>query len=107
MHLLGRCQRGGGVVVVALVAAGCSLVAARFRAEPTFFPLTPLSHWEYAVQRRDGRESFRFIATVKPDEFQAQDGRRCRVVDERYTDVGGDERFPIVYCNEGGYLHRV
>ncbi len=37
----------------------------------------------------------------------APNGHACRIVDERYTDVSAAERFPIVYCAEGGFLHRV
>ena len=108
MHALARLQRRCGVAV-ALFGAGCSVVAAsRGRgADTSFFPLAPLSHWEYVVTRQGGHDTFHFVATVQPDDFRAQDGRRCRVVDERYGDVGPAERFPVVYCREGGYLHRV
>jgi hypothetical protein len=96
------------VGILALAAIGCSAVARQHReAETSFFPLEPRSRWEYVVSRRAGRESFRFVATVRQDEFHGADGRACRIVDERYTDVSEAERFPIVYCAEGGFLHRV
>ena len=34
-------------------------------------------------------------------------GHGCRIVDERYGDRPAGERYPIVYCAEGGFLHRV
>ncbi len=83
-------------------------MTARVRdAQPDFFPLTPLSSWEYAVTRQAGSERVRFIATVQPREFMTPDGRGCTIVDERYSDLNGGERFPVVYCVEGGYLHRL
>lgn len=102
-----RLRRVCGAVIV-LAAAGCGVAVRHGRdTETSFFPLAPRSHWEYVVSRRAGRESFRFVATVRQDEFHAADGRACRIVDERYTDVSEAERFPVVYCAEGGFLHRV
>jgi hypothetical protein len=108
MHALVRWRRRCGVMI-ALLGAGCSVaVSSRSKGvDASFFPLTPLSRWEYVVHQRGRSATFRFVATVNPDDFRSEDGRTCRVVDERYTDVGEEERFPIVYCNEGGYLHRV
>jgi hypothetical protein len=106
----GHLRRLRGVVLLAAAASGCGPTAAVPRhhgLRESFFPLTPNSQWEYAVSRRAGSERFRFIATVKQDEFLAADGRSCRIVDERYTDVSGNVRFPVVYCTEGGFLHRV
>ncbi len=87
-------------------AAGCAL--ATLRPAPfdrDFFPLAPNSHWEYAVSRYGGSERFRFAATVRSNDFHTADGRRCPIVDEQYG--GTTERFPIVYCTESGFLHRI
>jgi len=54
-----------------------------------------------------GSQRFRFIATVRQNAFVDPEGRACRIVDERYTDVSAGQTVPIVYCIEGGYLHRV
>ena len=96
--------------VVGLVVAlgGCAAVGVRQGdATVDFFPLLPNSSWEYAVSRRAGAERFLFMATVRQDEFVPTNGRPCRIVDERYTDASEGQRFPIVYCSEGGFLHRV
>ena len=95
-------------VLVAVLAAGCARIATRGpHAVDDFFPLSPASTWEYVVSRRGGADTFRFVATVRPDAFVRADGRTCRIVDERYTDVSAGERFPVVYCSDGGFLHRV
>ena len=90
------------------ILSGCSAVAAR-RATPRadFFPLVPRSRWEYVVTSRGEQRQFRFIATVRQDPFVDPEGRRCRVVDEQYTELDGESAVPILYCVEGGYLHRV
>ena len=104
----GRYVRHAWVGALVFATIGCSAAARHRReAETSFFPLAPRSRWEYVVTRRAGRETFRFVATVRQDEFQGADGRACRIVDERYTDVSDVERYPIVYCAEGGFLHRV
>lgn len=95
------------LVVLGAAMSGCGLAPLRTRARTDFFPLAPQSRWEYVVNRRAGRDTFRFVATVRPDDFQTADGRSCRVVDEQYGDVGETERFPVVYCVEDGFLHRV
>ena len=96
------------LVLFAAAWAGCSAVAARRHPERAdFFPLTPQSHWEYVVSDGHGSQRFRFLATVRQNPFVDPDGRTCRVVDERYTDISADETVPVVYCIEGGYLHRV
>lgn len=92
------------------VLAGCTATLGRPQQPPpaaTFFPLTPNSRWEYVVSRQDDRERFEFVATVQPQDFVAEDGQACRVVEERYTDVTGGTRFPVLYCAKGGFLHRV
>jgi hypothetical protein len=91
----------------AAIAPGCAAAVHRPPSAADFFPLAPNSWWEYAVSRRAGAERFRFVATVRQDEFTASDGHPCRIVDERYGDVSGGERFPVVYCAKGGFLHRV
>jgi hypothetical protein len=93
--------------IFALAATGCGLMPLRSRSRADFFPLAPQSRWEYVVNRRAGRDRFHFVATVRPNDFQTADGRSCRVVDEQYGDVGETERFPVVYCIEDGFLHRV
>lgn len=93
-----------------LLTVGCAAAVKRHDlALPTadFFPLTPSSHWEYLVSRRTDGAPLRFVATVQPDEFMGPHGHGCRIVDERYGDRPADERTPIVYCTEGGFLHRV
>jgi DUF3108-like len=97
------------VVLVAAALAGCTAAARSHVPAPvqSFFPLVSNSRWEYVVTRQAGRERFQFIATVKQGDFTAADGQACRIVDERYTDVSGGERLPILYCAKGGYLHRV
>lgn len=98
--------------VLAVVAAGCS-AAIHGAALPTtvghsdYFPLAPSSRWEYRVDRRNAGPPLRYVATVQLEEFRGPNGHSCRVVDERYGDHPSDERSPIVYCAEGGFLHRV
>lgn len=98
-------------ILLSLVALsmGCSAAVRRPQALPTadFFPLTPSSHWEYVLKRRIDAAPLRFAASVQPNEFQGPHGHACRVVDERYGDRPPEERTPIVYCSEGGFLHRV
>lgn len=90
-----------------LMLASCSAAARRSPGPTTdFFPLAPRSEWEYTVARRGGTERVALVATVNPEKFVAGDGRTCAVVDERYAD-GDGLPLPIVYCVEGGYLHRV
>ncbi len=99
-----------GLVLVGL-ASGCTTTLDRTKgAGPQtadYFPLTPSSRWEYLVTRRTDGAPLRFVATVRPDEFKGPNGHGCRVVDERYGDRPAGERTPIVYCAEGGFLHRV
>ena len=91
---------------LAAIVAGCALATLRpATVDRDFFPLAPNSQWEYAVSRYGGAERFRFVATVRPDDFHTADGRACPIVDERYGDTR--ERFPIVYCTESGFLHRI
>ncbi len=108
-------MRGAGVwvrLVLVGLALALSACAAAVRAprqtaiDTDFFPLVPASHWEYLVRRTVG-ERLHFMATVRPDEFRGPNGHGCRVVEERYSDLPGGGRFPIVYCTEGGFLHRV
>jgi hypothetical protein len=47
------------------------------------------------------------VATVRADEFKGPNGHGCRIVDEHYGDRPPEEHSPIVYCTEGGFLHRV
>jgi hypothetical protein len=98
-----------GFALITTVGAGCAAAVKKHgtTAVVDFFPLAPNSHWEYLVSRRPHGDQFRFAATVRQDEFAAANGRRCRVVEERYGDLQPDERFPVVYCTEGGFLHRV
>ncbi len=96
--------------MIVTLAFGCSAAVKHERARTAtadFFPLTPSSHWEYLVIRRTEGSPLRFVATVSPEEFKGPNGRGCRVVDEHYGDRPTDERTPIVYCTEGGFLHRV
>src|SRR4051795_2871849 len=94
------------LVLAAAAFPGCSAVARRSASRADYFPLVPRSHLEYVVTGSEGGPHFRFLATVRQDPFVDPDGRRCRVVDEQYTEFDGDA-VPIVYCAEGGYLHRV
>jgi hypothetical protein len=99
-----------GFALMVTLGAGCAATVKKHGSAPAaadFFPLAPNSHWEYLVSRLPHGEHFRFAATVRPDEFAAPNGHRCRIVEERYGDLAPDERFPIVYCAEGGFLHRV
>jgi hypothetical protein len=98
-----------GFALIATAAAGCAAAVKKQGAGPVadFFPLAPNSHWEYLVTRRPHGERFRFAATVRQDEFAAPNGHHCRIVEERYSDLSPNERFPVVYCAEGGFLHRV
>jgi len=97
------------VGLLATLALGCAATVKRDRVLPSadFFPLTPSSHWEYLVSRKTDGTPLRFVATVRPDEFMGPNGHGCRIVDERYGDRPTGERTPIVYCTEGGFLHRV
>lgn len=93
-----------------IVISGCAASARRGSrpASPAdFFPLTPGSSWEYVVTRRTDAAPLRFTAVVRPTEFLGPNGHACRIVDERYGDRPADAPTPIVYCSEGGYLHRV
>jgi hypothetical protein len=96
------------VCVLVMLVAGCSAATKHPRAVgiTDFFPLAPRSQWEYRVTRRTDGVPLRFVATVQPDEFAGPSGHGCRVVDEQYGDHPRD-RTPIVYCAEGGFLHRV
>ncbi len=97
------------VTLLTIATVGCTAAIKRDQPLPTadFFPLTPASHWEYLVSRRAAGAPLRLVATVRPDEFTGPHGHGCRIVDERYGDRPPEERTPIVYCTEGGYLHRV
>jgi len=108
MRIARLCWRLIGVAVM-LTSIGCAAAAKKHGATPVadFFPLAPNSHWEYSVSRSPRGERFRFAATVRQDDFTAPNGRHCRIVEERYGDVAPDQRFPVVYCAEGGFLHRV
>src|SRR5689334_922246 len=91
----------------ASILMGCTWPTARVRVtgDGDFFPLAPQSRWEYAVQRYGGKETFRFVATVRASDFATGDGHSCPVVDEQY---GADpQRFPVVYCTENGFIHRL
>jgi hypothetical protein len=109
MRVGGRCAIGVAWTLMAILGAGCT--AAVYRPRTTeltdFFPLTPSSRWEYRVSRRTDGPPLRFVATVQPEEFRGPNGNGCRIVDERYGDRPADERSPIVYCADGGFLHRV
>jgi hypothetical protein len=93
-------------VLLATTAAGCALATLRPRGgTDDFFPLAPQSRWEYSVSRHGGAETFRYLATVRTDDFHTADGRACPIVDEQYG--GEPQRYPVVYCIENGFLHRV
>lgn len=100
-----------GFATLAMVGVGCSATAKHgLLSGPVpgdFFPLTPSSRWEYQMHRRSEGLPLRFVATVRADPFMGPHGYGCRVVDERYGDRPAGERSPIVYCAEGGFLHRV
>lgn len=93
-------------VTLLSISVGCSVATVRPAvAARDFFPLSSDSRWEYTVSRYAGAQTFRFVATVRPDAFRTSDGRACAIVDEQY---GADaERFPVAYCTESGFLHRV
>jgi hypothetical protein len=95
--------------VLATMGLGCAAAVKRDRAAlvADFFPLVPSSRWEYLVTRRTEGPPLRFVATVQHDEFKGPNGHSCRIVDERYGDRPAGERSPVVYCTEGGFLHRV
>jgi len=97
------------VALCGVLVAGCSALRGSQVGDlqPSFFPLAPRSHWEYVVRRGVRAQAFRFVATVKQDEFVANDGRACRIVDERYGDLIESDRVPVLYCAEGGFLHRL
>jgi len=91
---------------LAAIVAGCALATLRPAGrDRDFFPLEPNSRWEYAVTRYGGSEHFRFIATVRTNDFHTADGRACPIVDEQYDDA--TDRYPIVYCTDSGFLHRI
>jgi hypothetical protein len=94
----------GALLVLAVVSCGA---VRTHRAGGDFFPLAPRSTWEYVISSRGGRESFRFVATVRQGEFLAEDGSACSIVDERYADASAGQPFPVIYCASGGFLHRV
>lgn len=98
-----------GIVVLATMSMACAATVKRDRvaAVGDFFPLTPSSRWEYRVTRRTDAAPLRVVATVRQDQFTGPHGHGCRVVDEQYGDRPSTERSPIVYCTEGGFLHRV
>jgi len=98
---------GLGLLVVLTLGCAATVKHPRARSTADFFPLTPSSHWEYVVTRRTEGAPLRFVATVRPDEFKGPNRHGCRIVDEHYGDRPSDERTPIVYCTEGGFLHRV
>jgi hypothetical protein len=90
---------------LAMVAAGCGLTTARTPDDQDFFPLVPSSHWEYAVSRQGETGVLRFVATVRPDPYRTTDGHACPIVDEQY---GAESiHYPVVYCSESGFLHRL
>lgn len=91
------------------IEAGCTATVKHTRVATVadYFPLTPSSRWEYLVRRRSEASPLSLVATVRPDEFKGPSGHRCRIVDEHYGDRPATERSPIVYCTEGGFLHRV
>ncbi len=96
-------------IVLALAVSGC-VASTRRGGRPAaadFFPLTPGSRWEYVVTRRTDGAPLHFTAVVRATDFIGPHGHACRIVDERYGDRPSDEPTPIVYCSEGGYLHRV
>jgi hypothetical protein len=100
-----------GVALLATTSMACTATVRRSghvasRTVGDYFPLTPSSRWEYQLSRRSDGSPLRFVVTVRPDPFQGPNGAGCRIVDERYGDRPG-ERSPIVYCTDGGFLHRV
>ncbi len=102
----------GVVLCVLLIVTGSGCVAGVRHGRPyaagvDFFPLGPGSSWEYLVSRRADAAPLRFTALVRPTEFAGPHGQACRIVDERYGDRPSEEPTPVVYCAEGGYLHRV
>jgi hypothetical protein len=110
MRRTGRPSIAAPFTLVALLTSGCAAAVSRLpQALPAddFFPLTPSSHWEYVVNRRPDGFPLRFSASVQSNEFLGPNGHACRVVDEHYGDRPPEERTPIVYCSEAGFLHRV
>lgn len=92
--------------VLAIFALGCGLSITRpTGGDEEFFPLAPSSRWEYAVSRRGESGALRIVATVRTEPFHTADGRACPVVDEQYG--VDDVRYPVVYCAEKGFLHRL
>jgi hypothetical protein len=105
MRLL-RGAWGAFGVWLALLAAGCSFTVVRAQGgEQDFFPLAPSSRWEYDVNRYGEAGTLRFVATVRTDPFHTADGRSCPIVDEQYG--AEDVRYPVAYCAEKGFLHRL
>lgn len=98
-----------GLGLLATMGVGCTAAVKHDRVGlvTDFFPLIPSSRWEYLVTRRSEGFPLRLVATVRPDEFKGPNGQGCRVVDEHYGDRPAGERSPIVYCAEGGFLHKV
>lgn len=102
----------GRLVLVPLLTAivsGCVAADRRHHVAPTadYFPLNPSSHWEYVLNRGTESSPLRFDASVQATDFQGPSGHTCRIVDEHYGDRPAHERAPIVYCSEGGFIHRV
>jgi hypothetical protein len=102
VHLIGF-----GLLATMGVACVAAVKHDRVDLVTEFFPLTPSSRWEYLVSRRTEAARLRFVATVQPDEFKGPRGQGCRIVEERYGNLLTGERFPVVYCTEAGFLHRV
>lgn len=109
MRKVGARMRTACGIALAILAAGCAAHAPRTRPHVSadYFPLTPSSHWEYLVTRHTPAAPLRFDASVRMNEFMGPNGHACRIVDERYGDRPSDAPTPIVYCTEGGFLHRV
>jgi hypothetical protein len=111
MQVVGSWMMRVGFVVLATTLVACTAGVKRghvaSRTATDYFPLTPSSRWEYQLSRRADGFPLRFVATVRPDPFLGPNGSGCRIVDERYGDRPTGERSPIVYCADGGFLHRV
>jgi len=110
MRFVGSVGARALCILLIVAGSGCTTTARRGRpdgAVANFFPLPPGSSWEYVVSRRADGAPLRFTAVVRPTEFIGPHGHACRIVDERYGVRPSDEPSPILYCTEGGYLHRV